>query len=107
MSRRKARKTKNPDCYKCAYRREVPGSAHSSCAHPAADKATGANPMISLMGTLASVRGLSVTAISPDVQKAADKLGIVASMTGIRGGWFNWPVNFDPTWLEACKGFKE
>jgi hypothetical protein len=23
---------------------------------------------------------------------------------GIRGGWFMWPVNFDPTWLMECDG---
>ncbi len=25
---------------------------------------------------------------------------------GIRKGWFFWPVNFDPVWLESCDGFK-
>jgi hypothetical protein len=25
---------------------------------------------------------------------------------GIANGWFNWPVNFDPTWLQACNGFE-
>lgn len=25
---------------------------------------------------------------------------------GIRGGWFAWPWNFDPVWLEECDGFK-
>lgn len=25
--------------------------------------------------------------------------------TGIRRGWFNWPFNFDPVWLEECEGF--
>lgn len=25
---------------------------------------------------------------------------------GIRSGWFMWPFNFDPTWLEACDGFE-
>lgn len=24
---------------------------------------------------------------------------------GIKKGWFNWPLNFDPTWLEECDGF--
>jgi hypothetical protein len=26
---------------------------------------------------------------------------------GIRNGWFNWPYNFDPIWLENCNGFEE
>jgi len=25
---------------------------------------------------------------------------------GIKNGWFAWPFNFDPTWLEECDGFK-
>jgi hypothetical protein len=24
---------------------------------------------------------------------------------GIQGGWFRWPINFDPTWLIKCDGF--
>lgn len=27
------------------------------------------------------------------------------SAHGIRNGWFRWPVNFDPVWLETCDGF--
>lgn len=26
---------------------------------------------------------------------------------GIRQGWFNWPLSFDPVWLESCEGFEE
>lgn len=25
---------------------------------------------------------------------------------GIKNGWFNWPYNFDPVWLETCNGFE-
>lgn len=25
--------------------------------------------------------------------------------TGIRRGWFKWPLNFDPVWLVSCDGF--
>lgn len=24
---------------------------------------------------------------------------------GIEKGWFMWPVNFDPIWVEVCSGF--
>lgn len=27
--------------------------------------------------------------------------------TGIRRGWFMWPLNFDPTWLMSCDGFSD
>ena len=26
---------------------------------------------------------------------------------GIKGGWFRYPYNFDPTWLLECNGFKD
>lgn len=25
---------------------------------------------------------------------------------GRRMGWFYWPFNFDPTWLQTCDGFE-
>ena len=59
------------DCYKCIYRGEVPGDAHSCCRNP----------------------------------KTARELNIRADYHGIRSGWFLWPANFDPVWLENCDGF--
>jgi hypothetical protein len=26
---------------------------------------------------------------------------------GIKKGWFIWPLNFDPVWLESCDGFSD
>lgn len=26
---------------------------------------------------------------------------------GVQRGWFMWPFNFDPIWLDQCDGFKE
>ncbi len=37
--------------------------------------------------------------------RAAAMLHIRANDHGIRNGWFVWPVNFDPVWLEHCDGF--
>ena len=31
---------------------------------------------------------------------------VVGHETGIRRGWFTWPVNFDPAWLISCNGFE-
>jgi hypothetical protein len=31
---------------------------------------------------------------------------VTGSAHGIRNGWFCWPFNFDPTWLESCDGFE-
>ena len=35
------------------------------------------------------------------------KAKVVGCQTGINGGWFNWPYNFDPTWLDSCDGFSD
>lgn len=66
------------NCYKCDYRGMVPGDAHSCCNHPEVKQGD-----------------------------AAKKLNIKGHPQGIRSGWFNWPYNFDPTWLVNCDGFKE
>ena len=26
---------------------------------------------------------------------------------GRKSGWFFWPLNFDPVWLESCDGFEQ
>lgn len=57
-----------PDCYKCKFRKDIPGDCHSSCANP--------------------------------------KAKVTGDLTGIKGGWFLWPFNFDPIWLKSCDGFE-
>jgi len=56
-----------PNCYKCKYRKEIPGDCHSKCV----------------------AIGSTVTGHNHGKQM----------------GWFNWPWNFDPTWLLTCNGF--
>lgn len=31
---------------------------------------------------------------------------VKGSEHGRRNGWFIWPWNYDPIWLESCDGFK-
>ena len=88
-------KTTRPDCFECKHRGTVPGSSHSSCGHPSIGKI---DALVEVMGILASVgRALPV--------KVDNKLNIKGNPHGIRNGWFNWPMNFDPCWLEQCDGF--
>lgn len=39
----------------------------------------------------------------------SDCMNTTAKVTGhahgIKKGWFQWPYNFDPTWLLTCDGF--
>ena len=91
-----------PNCYNCIHRRSLPGDTHSSCAHPSSG-AEG-DSFGTLMAMLASVGRVPGPAGSMEGVVA---LNISASEHGIRNGWFNWPWNFDPIWLESCNGFEE
>lgn len=74
------------DCYKCKYRRNVPGDAHSCCRYPG------------------NKTGL-FDFFENGNKKNARKLNIKADQHGIRNGWFFWPINYDPVWLTNCDGF--
>lgn len=74
-----------PDCYKCKYRGVLPGDAHSRCNHPA-----------NYMNTVSPI----------DWNTGKRKQLIVKGEEyGIKSGWFNYPLNFDPVWLLECNGF--
>lgn len=32
---------------------------------------------------------------------------VSANARGVAMGWFMWPLNFDPVWLESCDGFSD
>lgn len=68
--------SKPPNCYECVYREEVPGSCHSSCN----------KGMESIFGN--------------------DTINVTGNEHGIKKGWFYFPFNFDPVWLESCDGFE-
>jgi hypothetical protein len=72
-----------PDCYKCKHRRNIPGDCHSECNHPEA--------MTMMLGSL----------LGKDVPNK-----VQGKAHGISHGWFNWPFNFDPIWLEKCSLFE-
>ena len=84
-----------PNFYDCKYRRDIPGDAHSSCNHPL------------LNGKDNNPFGAMVEMLSGKFNKAAHELNIKGNPHGIRSGWFFWPANFDPTWLESCNGFTD
>ena len=84
-------------CCQCVHRASLPGTAHSCCCHPKV-KGELDDPLKSAFAIFASVGR-----VGPMV--CANKLNIKANEAGIRGGWFNWPWDFDPTWLISCDGF--
>lgn len=76
-------------CYQCKYRGTVPGSAHSSCQHPAVEGKE---------FELAIFFAMAPSAFSDTV---------VANRHGIEKGWFMWPLDFDPVWIEKCALFED
>jgi len=82
------------NCSNCQYKENVPGDAHICCRHPKIAE----NPELECFAAL-GIGG----ATSP----ASAELNIQANSHGVKMGWFMWPVNFDPVWLENCDGFKE
>lgn len=88
-----------PNCYACKHRRGVPGDAHSSCHHPAvAHLHDGMGAILGLLGKRGPLAGMPI---------GDNPLNVTGNPHGIRNGWFIWPLNFDPVWLETCDGFEE
>ena len=44
--------------------------------------------------------GCHTRCLNPDPEMTGDE-------HGIKNGWFNFPWNFDPIWLENCDGYEE
>lgn len=85
-------KQQKPNCYHCRWRGPIAGSCHSCCLHPAAGFSDNTLELIHrLLG----------------FDKPTEALNIKGNKHGFENGWFDWPVNFDPIWLEHCDGFEE
>lgn len=89
-----------PDCYKCKWRGDVAGDAHSCCNHPS-NARLNADPLGQLLGILAGAGRVAAPVIG------GTKLKIKANPHGVKMGWFTFPYNFDPTWLQECDGFEK
>jgi len=74
------------NCYECQHRGTVPGDAHSRCCYP-------------------GLKSLLSDMLSSDNTLIMRKLNVQGDPHGIKSGWFFWPYNFDPVWLENCDGF--
>ena len=84
------------NCHNCKHRRSIPGDCHSQCVHP---KTGGERNVLESMA-------LSFTGGDPQIDSAIKELNIQANPHGIRNGWFCWPGNFDPVWLNNCDGYE-
>lgn len=87
-----------PNCYKCKYRRDLAGDAHSRCVHPSLGQMNATDQLEAMFA--------SVGRAAPVISEKARELNVKGHPIGARRGWFNWPHNFDPTWLQSCDGFE-
>lgn len=87
-----------PNCYECKWRGSVPGDAHSCCNHPLVSDER-KDHLTNMFAMFANVGRIN------PIQPKINKLNIRADDYGVKSGWFNFPWNFDPTWLISCDGF--
>ena len=80
---------KKPNCYECKHRGDLPYSAHSECKHPALEG----------KGRILAIAAIMTAGQFPP-------FNLTGSKHGIRSGWFAWPLDFDPVWLESCDAFE-
>jgi hypothetical protein len=84
------------DCHNCVHCKNVPGSAHKQCT------ALG-NPFKVFM---AFKLGTAIVEIK-DGDESFEYPVITLNPVGVKGGWANWPIDFDPTWVDNCIMYKE
>lgn len=84
------------NCYTCKHRLPVPGSAHSACALIGDEIAR-------MQTALLYAKGYRVTLKDKDTGKKQELLTLDSH--GVRSGWCNWPIDFDPVWVKDCLGY--
>ena len=89
-------------CNNCRHRGTVPNSVHSSCHHPIAiEIISDHETLLSMMKSIVEFNKLGYTGslglkLKEDYEEYA-----------ISNGYFIFPINFDPGWIENCNGFEE
>jgi hypothetical protein len=87
------------NCFQCLHRGDLSFSAHSCC--KAFD-----NVLIDRVLLRPPIEVIITTKVSVPGHKKYELPFVMGNPRGITNGWFIWPVNFDPTWLVGCFGFR-
>jgi hypothetical protein len=84
-------------CYNCKFRGTVPGSAHSSC-----------RVIRETTSDVPKAAELEILLASHQVQITGKESGeplVKINEHGAKNGWANWPLDFDPIWVDDCRFF--
>lgn len=85
-----SKRSEKPNCYECRFRSDLPYSPHSECKHPVLE---------------GKGRILAIACILRGGQ--FPPFNLTGSAHGMRNNWFNWPLDYDPIWLETCDAFEQ
>jgi len=94
-----------PNCYECNHRGTLVNNCHTRCLHPEVVELTIDTPDITVLPNFYIMQMNPV--VFQIIMRGVEKLDIKGHPTGIKGGRFDWPVQFDPTWLLNCSGFEQ
>jgi hypothetical protein len=83
------------NCYDCKFRGDVPGFAHSCCTFVPEEM------RVNLM--LHYLQGKRLVLTIEESEEPTPLLEL--NSHGVKNGWANWPIGFDPVWISNCKLF--
>lgn len=78
------------NCYNCKFKCNIAGDTHISCNYPKLDQTQKFN-----------ISSLLLITPEQGIQLLKDNFGFSVSTHPIVSGWFNFPINFDPNWIEG------
>lgn len=81
------------DCYNCIHRGTVPGSCHSSCR--VLRLGTTDDSKTAVLESLVAIGSIKITL-------KEDQEAVKLNEHGVKNGWANWPLDFDPIWVDEC-----
>ena len=85
----------NRHCHTCQHHKPVPDTDNCACNHPWLDSKNTAMAqlMVQKMGECKMVN-------------EGVEFFVKINQQGIDSGAANWPIDFDPVWLEECTGYE-
>lgn len=92
---------KTHNCYDCEYKGSVPGSAHSSCSIISKSASEELKETARMLEASLALGAHSL--VDENTQEPLVKL----TPHGVKSGWANWPLDFDPVWVEYCPFYKK